>query len=79
VVRFYSDIRILEGRAIVLSEDAGSTDPEVLKHEMGRHLIQLRQARRRAHFLIRRLRAQRPLFAGLVSCVRRKLRALSQA
>jgi hypothetical protein len=78
VVRFYSDIRILEGRAIVLSEDAGTTDPEVLQHEMGRHLIQLRLARRRAHFLIRRLRAQRPLFAGFISRVRRNLRARSQ-
>jgi hypothetical protein len=77
VVRFYSDIRILEGRAIVLSEDAGSTDPKVLKHEMHRHLIQLRLARRRAHFLIRRLRAQRPLVGGFVRSVRRKLRALS--
>ncbi|MDB5445227.1 MAG: hypothetical protein JWQ97_544 [Phenylobacterium sp.] len=61
VLRFYSDIRVLEGRAIVLSESASTADAELIKSEMRHHLTQLRQVRRRAHFLIRRLHAHRSL------------------
>ena len=61
VLRFYSDMRLLEGRAAVLSEAAPSADAEFVRHETARHLTQLRQVRRRAHFLVRRLHAQRSL------------------
>lgn len=70
VVRFYSDIRILEGRAVVLSEAAASEDSELLKQEMHRHLNELHRVRRRAQILIRHLRARRPLPAR----IRRSLR-----
>jgi hypothetical protein len=66
VLRFYSDIRVLAGRAVVLSEAVSSADPEVVRLEVHRHLAQLRQARRRAHFLVRRLRAQRSLPERLI-------------
>lgn len=66
VLRFYSDMRLLEGRASVLSEAAPSADAEFFRHETARHLMQLRQVRRRAHFLVRRLHAQRSLTERLV-------------
>jgi hypothetical protein len=78
VVRFYSDLRILEGRALVLSEAAGSSDPELLRFEMGRHLTQLRHMRRRAHFLVRRLRADRPWPADLLRWARRRRALLAR-
>ena len=66
VLRFYSDMRVLEGRAAVLSEAAQSADAQFVKHETARHLMQLRQVRRRAHFLIRRLHARRSLPERLI-------------
>ena len=66
VLRFYSDVRILEGRAAVLSEAAASADAELIKRESRLHLAQLHQVRRRAHFLIRRLRTQRSLTERLI-------------
>lgn len=66
VLRFYSDVRVLAGRAMVLSEAASSPDTELVRREMSHHLTQLRQARRRAHFLIRRLHAHRPLTERLI-------------
>jgi hypothetical protein len=66
VLRFYSDVRVLEGRAVVLSEAASSADPEVVKREVRHHLTQLRQVRHRAHFLIRRLHAHRSLTERLI-------------
>jgi hypothetical protein len=66
VLRFYSDVRVLEGRAVVLSEAASSADPEFVRGEMGHHLTLLRQVRRRAHFLIRRLHAHRSLPERLI-------------
>lgn len=61
VTRFYADIRALQGRATVLSEASAQADPDLIRHEMAHHLTQLRQARRRAHFVVRRLRVHRPL------------------
>ncbi len=66
VLRFYSDVRAMEGRAVVLSEAASSADTEFVRREMRNHLTQLRQVRRRAHFLVRRLRAHRPLTERLI-------------
>jgi hypothetical protein len=66
VLRFYSDVRVLEGRAVVLSEAASSADAEVVRSEVRHHLTQLRHVRRRAHFLIRRLHAQRSLTERLI-------------
>ena len=55
VVRFYAAIRSLEGRALVLSEAAYEPDDA----DMQRHLDFVRQLRRRAYLLIRRLRRRR--------------------
>jgi hypothetical protein len=66
VLRFYSDMRVLEGRAVVLSEASSSADAELVRSERARHLAHLRQTRRRAHFLIRRLHARRPLAERLI-------------
>ena len=66
VLRFYSDVRAMEGRAAVLSEAASSADPEFVKREIRHHLTQLRQVRHRAHFLIRRLHAHHPLTDRLI-------------
>jgi hypothetical protein len=66
VLRFYSDMRVLEGRAVVLSEARTSADPELVRNETARHLTQLRQVRRRAHFLIRRLHAHRSMPERLI-------------
>ncbi|MDB5446975.1 MAG: hypothetical protein JWQ97_2292 [Phenylobacterium sp.] len=71
VLRFYSDMRVLEGRAVVLSEAALSADVELVRRERARHLTQLRQVRRRAHFLIRRLHAHRSLPERLIRWGRR--------
>jgi hypothetical protein len=70
VTRFYADIRALQGRATVLSEASAHADQDLVRHEMARHLTQLRQARRRAHFVVRRLRDHRPLVARAASWVR---------
>jgi hypothetical protein len=64
VVRFYAAIRSLEGRALVLSETAGKTGYVPGDANMQTHLEFVRQLRRRAHVLIRRLRRRRP---GLVA------------
>jgi hypothetical protein len=71
VMRFYADIRALQGRATVLSEASAQTDPDLIRREMERHINQLRQARRRAHFLVRRLRHHRPLLAKALLWIRR--------
>jgi hypothetical protein len=51
---------------MVLSEAASSVDPEVVKNEMRHQMTQLRQVRRRAHFLVRRLHTQRSLTERLI-------------
>jgi hypothetical protein len=56
VLRFYADIRTLQGRALVLSEAADVANTELLQLETQRHLLFVRQVRRRAHTLIKRLR-----------------------
>ena len=56
VVRFYAAIRSLEGRALVLSEAGYAADDT----DRQRHLEFVRQLRRRAYVLIRRLRRARP-------------------
>jgi hypothetical protein len=67
VVRFYASIRSLEGRALVLSEAGYDSDAA----DMQRHLEFVRQLRRRAYVLIRRLRLHRPgLFATRLSWMR---------
>jgi len=59
VLRFYADVRTLQGRALVLSEFAGTMEEALFATERTRHLEYARQVRRRAHHLIRRLRRQR--------------------
>jgi hypothetical protein len=58
VLRFYSDIRTLQGRAYVLSEATQVGNSELVHAETQRHLLLVRQVRRRAHALIKRLRRQ---------------------
>jgi len=60
VVRFYASIRSLEGRAMVLSETGYHPD----EADMQRHLDFVRQLRRRAYMLIRRIRRRRPGFCA---------------
>jgi len=65
VLRFYADIRTLQGRADVLSQVADVAKSELLQSEMQRHLLLVRQVRRRAHSLIKRLRrSPTGIFAG---------------
>jgi hypothetical protein len=56
VVRFYAAIRSLQGRALVLSEISENTSRGPDNAAMKGHLEYVRQLRRRAHVLIRRLR-----------------------
>jgi hypothetical protein len=58
VLRFYADIRTLQGRAAVLSEAVGVSSTELVQAETQRQLLLVRQVRRRAHALIKRLRSQ---------------------
>ena len=73
VLRFYSDMRVLEGRAAVLSEAAANVDTELVRSETAHHLTQLRQVRRRAHFLARRLHAHRSMPERLISWGKRAM------
>jgi hypothetical protein len=55
---FYADIRALQGHAAILSElvtEGGDNPPQA---EMQRHQAKVRNARRRAHVLVKRLRRQ---------------------
>ena len=67
VVRLYASIRSLEGRALVLSEAGYEADDA----DMQTHLEFVRQLRRRAYLLIRRLRRHRTgFFAARCSWIR---------
>lgn len=71
VVRFYAAIRSLEGRALVLSETAEGSGHDPDDAHMRSHLEFVRQLRRRAYVLIRRLRSRRlGLFAARLSWMR---------
>ena len=58
VVRFYSDLRSLYGRALVLSELVDAARSSLVEAEMLHHLVLVRKLRRRAHALVRRIRQQ---------------------
>lgn len=73
VLRFYADVRILQGRALVLSEAAEAANTSLVKTEMQRHLQLARQTRRRAHALIRRLRREQASMPPFVNGLRRRL------
>jgi hypothetical protein len=71
VVRFYADIRSLYGRALVLSELAEMAGSEHIETEMRNHLAFVRQLRRRAHVLVRRIRQRQSPFAlSRLRCIR---------
>ena len=63
VVRFYSDIRSVYGRALVLSEVADAARSSHIEAEMLYHLSLVRKLRRRAHLLVHRIRRQQPTFS----------------
>ena len=58
VLRFYADIRTLQGRAYVLSEAAAVANTPLVESETQRHLLLVRQVRWKAQSLIKRLRRQ---------------------
>jgi hypothetical protein len=77
VLRFYADIRTLQGRAHVLSEAVGVASTTLVQAETERQLLLVRQVRRRAHALIRRLRSQPVGMSAAERWVRRRIPALS--
>ena len=62
VVRFYSDLRSVYGRALVLSELVDAARSSNIETEMNYHLTLVRKLRRRAHALVRRIRQQQSSF-----------------
>jgi hypothetical protein len=78
IVRFYAGIRSLQGRALVLSEIVGLPGHGPGDADMQRHLEFVRQLRRRANILIRRLRRRRVRgFRGYLTQTRSSLVAQS--
>ena len=63
IVRFYADIRSLYGRALVLSELVDMAGSGHIETEMHLHLALVRQLRRRAHALVRRIRREQSSFS----------------
>ncbi|HEY1926432.1 MAG TPA: hypothetical protein VGG92_03120 [Caulobacteraceae bacterium] len=59
IVRFYAGIRSLQGRAVVLSELAERPGSGGVEEDVRRHMEFVRQLRRRANFLIHRVRRTR--------------------
>lgn len=59
IVRFYAGIRSLQGRAVVLSEMAAQPGPGGGEEDVRSHLEYVRRLRRRANFLIHRVRRTR--------------------
>ena len=59
VLRFYADVRALHGRALVLSELSNGAPTPSVHAEVLQHLVMARKVRRRARFLVRRLRSER--------------------
>jgi hypothetical protein len=74
VLRFYADIRTLQGRAYVLSEAAQLATSELVQSETQRHLLLVRQIRKRAHALIKRLRRQPDGALAAARWLRRRVR-----
>jgi hypothetical protein len=56
VLRFYADIRALQGHALVLAEIAGGSGRSASDADIQQHRTRLRRCRLRANVLIRRLR-----------------------
>lgn len=66
ILRFYADIRTLQGHALVISEmGAAAGEPD-----FGRHQRMLRRSRARAHALVKRLRRRRDPPALVMAGVR---------
>jgi len=79
VLRFYADIRTLQGHAIMLEEMAQEQRTDSSNPNVGNHRKMLRNCQRRAHVLVRRLRRE-PAALRLVHLVwnrqRRRLQSL---
>jgi hypothetical protein len=73
VLRFYSDLRILHGHALILSEIHHASGARPAEGDIRHHEVMLRRARRRAHFLVRRLK-RRSLLAVAGPILWRRLR-----
>ena len=73
VLRFYADLRTLQARALVLSELSSAGGSPLLEQEMRRHLTVVRQVRRSARLLLRRLRRGRLRSPRVVRLVMRRL------
>jgi hypothetical protein len=58
VLRFYADVRTLQGHALVLAEVAGRPGAAPQESDFSQHRTMLRRCQRRAHILVRRLRGE---------------------
>ena len=58
VLRFYADVRTLQGHALILAEVASKSDAPPRESDILQHRTMLQRCQRRAQILVRRLRGE---------------------